>query len=519
MRTLVRRLGASLLATLIVLVAGVAALLNACSQTSTTWDPVGVPASWAQVRNGPGHRVHVAGQKIDCAACHDFADGGFRPPSPEVCESCHRKEATTHHHGGTGAESTNCLTCHAFAPESGPTPCLGCHAQTHGAAAAIVQHASVECTTCHRMHESPAVVFASCSNCHAERADHHAQHAGSRGCADCHRPHSPASAAAPICSSCHAEPSGTHPAGHEACIGCHRPHDFAAGGQDACIRCHGAKETLASATVHAHASCTSCHDHHDPGAAAASCSRCHSNIEPSHGSKSACVDCHAAHPAGASAPIAEPCTSCHANIAGHDDSVHARGMTCEGCHRPHGFAVRDPVTVCAGCHSQELALVSRQSGHRDCATCHGANLAHAPSKAAPCVTCHATEHATAPLGHQACQSCHDPHAGLPAQRCASCHTRESTGIHGSVPGACATCHRAHGPNGVAAPPACTTCHERTTLPALHALEGHAACANCHGAPHDPPRADRATCTGACHLDKRDHQPQATACNGCHVFRR
>jgi hypothetical protein len=36
--------------------------------------------------------------------------------------------------------------------------------------------------------------------------------------------------------------------------------------------------------------------------------------------------------------------------------------------------------------------------------------------------------------------------------------------------------------------------------------------------HFPPRADRATCTGSCHADRRNHQPDAKICTGCHVFR-
>ena len=92
------------------------------------------------------------------------------------------------------------------------------------------------------------------------------------------------------------------------------------------------------------------------------------------------------------------------------------------------------------------------------------------------------------------------------------------GPHDAVKGGCLTCHRPHGPDGIASPPACATCHKSAELPGLHTVPAHTACAGCHSS-HGPPRPDRATCTGSCHADRKDHEPQATSCAGCHVFRR
>ena len=61
-------------------------------------------------------------------------------------------------------------------------------------------------------------------------------------------------------------------------------------------------------------------------------------------------------------------------------------------------------------------------------------------------------------------------------------------------------------------------HFSAALPALHQISAHGDCRGCHVTPHAPPRVERSFCTATCHVDRRDHQPQAQVCNGCHVFR-
>lgn len=69
------------------------------------------------------------------------------------------------------------------------------------------------------------------------------------------------------------------------------------------------------------------------------------------------------------------------------------------------------------------------------------------------------------------------------------------------------------------PPACTTCHAKPTLDGLHSVAAHgASCASCHSS-HAPVRSDRATCTSTCHQDRKNHQPEAKVCKGCHMFRK
>jgi Cytochrome c3 len=480
--------------------------------------PGAVPAAWAQFRTSPGHQTHVAKADIACGACHNFERDGFKNPGTDVCRNCHAKEAAVAHRGGAGTAATPCLSCHAFAPDLPKPTCIGCHAKAQGESLAVVRHATLECAQCHKVHESPSVVAADCASCHRERAPEHAAHAGSTGCLDCHGGHAPAVAALDTCATCHAQAHGPPPPGHESCVGCHQPHDFVAGGETACVRCHGQKTTLAAETTPAHAVCTSCHLPHAPANAAAACIGCHADVHVAHGKEGACVSCHQPHTDDPRL-VTSTCTSCHTKVAGVDTGAHAGGVACEACHKPHAFAPVDAKTLCVSCHMRETTLVASNPGHQACASCHGASASHAPTKAPACGTCHAKEQASAPAGHQRCQECHDPHAGEPTPTCATCHKNETTGIHAAVAGGCATCHRPHGPEGIASPPSCASCHAAATLPALHAVPGHAVCSSCHVAPHEPPRADRVTCTGTCHTDKRDHQPKATVCAGCHVFRR
>ena len=475
-----------------------------------------VPASWNEFRTSPGHRSHVDGGKAACKDCHDYARDGFKNPGSTPCLRCHANEAA-HMHAGDAQNKTVCLTCHVFAPDKAPPTCIGCHAVAEGPLAAVHVHATADCAACHRAHEQPSIVPKDCATCHDERSTEHARHAGTKGCLDCHTGHAPAEAAIASCSSCHARPAGPKPAGHDSCLGCHAPHDFVASAAG-CIGCHGPKPTLVASEVHAHTVCTSCHSPHAPEQAAASCTGCHTGIHVVHGSKNACVACHQPHGENAEPRIAAACTTCHANVAIADTGAHAGGVTCQGCHKPHDFAPPDRRALCVSCHASETALAAVSKGHGDCTSCHGGST-HKPAAAPACGSCHKREQASAPPGHQKCTGCHEPHKGsvLPQATCASCHADKASGLHATVPGGCSTCHRPHGSDGIASPPACTTCHARARLPALHAVPAHADCASCH-ASHGPPRSDRVTCTGSCHVDRRDHQPQAQVCDGCHVFR-
>jgi hypothetical protein len=479
--------------------------------------PEKVPASWVEYRTSLGHTQHVGKTGISCKSCHDYERDGFKNPGPAPCAACHAKEAARFH-AGSVTKMTDCLTCHAFAPDQKIPTCIGCHAEPEGRFAAIkTTHATTDCVQCHSPHGDPAIVAESCAGCHTQLAPEHAAHAGSAGCADCHKPHAPAALALTSCATCHQEPAGPRPAGHDSCIDCHKPHVFVADA-NVCVGCHGAKETFLATSVPAHAICASCHVAHDPGAAAVSCAGCHSEVKVTHADKTACITCHAPHSGDVNAKASQ-CTSCHSQIATTDTGAHAGATPCTSCHKPHDFQPPpNKLALCASCHASESTLVSTNKGHTDCASCHGAS-AHAPKTALSCASCHAKEQASAPKGHQACLGCHEPHSGshLPKATCASCHADKTGGPHDALKNGCTTCHRVHGPGGIPAPPACTTCHATDRpLPALHTVTAHKDCATCHS-PHKSKVPDRTTCTGTCHADRKGHQPQAQVCTGCHAF--
>jgi hypothetical protein len=478
--------------------------------------PAGVvPASWSEFRTSHGHEQHVGKSTVTCKDCHGYETTGFANPGAGVCERCHRDQ-TAHTHAG-GAKKTDCLACHSFAPREAST-CITCHAEVQGTHARVAQHATVACSECHHPHATPAIAPKTCTSCHEERALSHAAHAGSKDCQDCHRAHEPARAADASCSSCHERPAGPKPAGHDSCMSCHKPHGFTAQAGRVCVVCHGVKPTLVAATAPAHAACTSCHAPHAPGQAAGSCQSCHAQVHVAHAGKEACVGCHEPHRGDVDAK-ASACTTCHASVASTDQGAHGAHAACTSCHKPHAFPAVPAGQLCADCHAGPTQLASENRGHRECRTCHGAS-AHQPQRAPPCATCHANEATTAPVGHQTCGSCHESHGGarLPvAATCVGCHAKKAAEQHASIRGGCETCHRAHGPNGVAAPPKCATCHQPPSLPALHAVPAHTDCGKCHTS-HGPPRADRETCTGTCHAGRKNHQPGAQVCSGCHVFR-
>lgn len=534
--------------------------------------PSTVPPSWNEFRTSQGHAAHLGKKDVTCKDCHDIASGGFKNPGATVCVRCHEKENWRHH---AGADKTTCLTCHAFAPNQNAPSCIGCHRETQGRLAPVTHHATTNCTDCHRLHETPAVVAKDCTTagCHAQTNAHGALGHGramseqgvrldagrgpADGCQECHAPHAGAKAAVTSCATCHATvpahsggppPSlETMPAAHAPCTTCHKPHTFvipagsalAKGG--VCVSCHGEKPTLLAATrAPAHQACVACHTPHAPRDAAAACATCHGTVHPVHQKSgggapathgpTACVACHVPHAGTAEGATvaAKTCTSCHAKVATSDRGAHAGHAACLSCHAKHDTVpVATGTVLCARCHEPIASATARGPGHHDCATCHGAKAAHAPIPKPACASCHAVEAASVSRspkkGHERCETCHETHGASlkPAAKCESCHAKEGASPHGTrVLGGCATCHRPHESGGraigAASPPACPTCHTPKDLPALHGSKSHQSCATCH-ASHEPPRSDRATCT-SCHADRKNHQPTAIVCTGCHVFR-
>jgi len=497
-----------------------------------------------------------------CLSCHVFEAEG----RAAACVDCHGRDVVdagpvNAHHATTEA---TCTACHAPHGEKGartrPADCTRCHANVdaaHGRLAlgadggtglgADREDGAALCTGCHLPHRGKEEARARCASCHVERAGPAAAattlaglappHVEPRGkgvaghpaCVTCHAPHDARKADVRACASCHADHGAAlSTKGHTACTQCHAPH---APGETAgsCAGCHAKQITLGADRVADHNRCASCHDPHRPAASKeAACAKCHGAVEPAHPMDRACVGCHAMHPRTQDAPLAAACSSCHTKAKEDRGGFHARGVACAACHKPHDFALASaksgPTSLsasgafCVSCHAGQERAVAPRAGHAVCTKCHGEP--HAPSKAPTCSRCHGAEAASAPAGHATCTHCHDAHSGSLGEHasCTSCHGNKRGVPHANLPSGCQACHRPHGPRGIASPPPCASCHVAAKLPGLHAIAAHAAdCRSCHSS-HTPPRSDRATCTSGCHADRRGHQPAATLCKGCHLFR-
>lgn len=498
-----------------------------------------------------------------CASCHEkeakiqhdsvHAGQRFTAETKADCTSCHAFTPLTPEQGG-GPDT----------PEPKPTECNRCHSQRQTGSADVRVHSDQECVKCHRPHEDEKPKSAPCADCHKDLKNSHAGHGKTptESCTGCHqKQHATAASALPTCVECHSKESPVIPAsalfagGHAECIGCHRPHEFQKAQAVACNSCHKDVNLLGGGHIAPHNVCTNCHTPHDVrGSANNACTGCHKDVHPNHpkhGIAGTCVGCHTPHPATSAAHSpARKCSSCH-QTAANEKSFH-NGTECKQCHKPHEFvkAATDR-DACNSCHARQLTQIKSNQGHQKCEGCHsglphrptalgvgcascharenneankghskcvGCHEPHSGSKQAACGSCHKPEQSTAPAGHQECKNCHSPHSGKQTNSgCESCHANQAKTHHGHVSTGCATCHRAHGPSGVASPPSCTSCHAQANLPGLHQKDKHTDCRRCHsGHGEAAPSADRTRCDG-CHANKTNHFPDAPRCTNCHLF--
>lgn len=282
-------------------------------------------------------------------------------------------------------------------------------------------------------------------------------------CLACHQSDDPHDGQFPdrSCDSCHGQQTWEDPAGfdHDAaryrltglhlrveCADCHPPLAGAPAADS-----QGTTPRL-QYTGLAFGQCTSCHPDEHEGGMGATCSACHVTagwnrvgedalregfdhdarflLEGAH-AETECSTCHAASPYRTDAvrieyrtgterktypsPIADGCSSCHADEHTGEFASSAAGGACDGCH---GQTEWYPARFDFRRHNEETAFALE-----------GAHVA------TPCVACHpAPQQDLAPpepgprfrlgLG-EACADCHaadDPHAGQFADRtCDSCH--------------------------------------------------------------------------------------------------
>ena len=531
--------------------------------TTDKMGPV-TPDRCASCHQKEGHIQHAAaeaakrfgaGTKAVCTNCHAFTLEGARREEALKTEPPRVELDGGPIDGGMGKTPV--------AVESyQPSECKRCHATQQGALAPVTVHGSQPCLSCHKPHEG-APQSAPCSDCHKDISTSHASHGKSlvEACSTCHEQrHAPAKEALATCVTCHSKQQPVIPAsalfagGHTQCIGCHKPHAFEKKEAAPCRSCHAQVNVIGAGSIAAHNGCTNCHSPHNVRASApGACATCHQAVHSDHPKAAGnCVGCHDPHPtlnkAGQGVQVSA-CSSCH-KFAASDHGAH-KGAPCTGCHKPHGFKLAlSNLATCDGCHAARVQQVSSNKGHQACAGCHnglphrpepakaacnnchqrqaalvkpgharctGCHEPHSGAQATPCASCHRVEQQTAPKGHQVCTNCHEPHVGLPTQKvCADCHRAEQRSAHGQLSGGCQTCHRAHGPTGVASVPACATCHQIQKLPGLHAEPKHRPCATCHSGHEDPAAPKREICV-SCHKDRTDHFPQSPRCAGCHLF--
>jgi hypothetical protein len=408
---------------------------------------------------------------------------------------------------------TSCFSCHVFRTDQPfarfeKWACRDCHrSEVHQA----------NCESCHRPHQQPFTQASNCIDCHRVELTHGkapslapswtpdaSTTAVAETCQGCHAPHTPAVQASQQCLSCHTGSKvpaaarvsaqtlfmNAEKKGHLGCGTCHPTHAFDKPSVKGCSTCHAGKPVLAATE---HPACITCHAPHQPRAAPRPCASCHQKIatglgHPPTAEGVSCTGCHPPHGApDALETVALACVSCHRDARFNDEVVHALTVRCESCHVKHaGAPKREP--LCASCHATQVDLTKRNQGHARCDDCH-AGLPHGPPpEPKPCLTCHADRQPPQPAHVSAlsCASCHQSHSAKVIATCRDCHLEP----------------------------------KRPPLPGLHAVSQHRECKNCH-APHSPePSANGPAMCLTCHVrpSQKNHPTPPKQCVGCHLFK-
>lgn len=109
------------------------------------------------------------------------------------------------------------------------------------------------------------------------------------------------------------------------------------------------------------------------------------------------------------------------------------------------------------------------------------------------------------------------------EQCATCHPTTGNKSPQLNRTHCEVCHNLemypdHQPQYAQKPMACLWCHSRTESikGTQHAVAHHQSCLNCHDDRHSGQKPLRAQCI-ACHQNRKNHEPDAPVCYGCHLF--
>lgn len=182
-------------------------------------------------------------------------------------------------------------------PAEGPRPkdtgCIECHAEAASDVAHSLQHADLECRSCHTGSDHPEAPAETkeCTSCHRDVELELAlpfTHPQPDGCTTCHEPHGSTRREVredlreETCKSCHMEVRGPFLFEHDgergrACMSCHRPHAATnrrlltyADSRSLCMSCHFVLEG-----VHIQ----------NPGAIYNDCLTCHTEVHGSNWSR------------------------------------------------------------------------------------------------------------------------------------------------------------------------------------------------------------------------------------------
>lgn len=514
-----------------------------CGKEET--EPVQVPDSWREMREGKGHKIHLR-TDVKCKDCHQVKEGVFLIPSDDVCSRCHERTHEELHGVISIAGAVRCRDCHSFKtgdPEPG-VACRKCHVKepeaSHvGPERVVAVHASEACTTCHKPHSTQRPAGFDCVDCHRDREAAHGQSGSTPdGCLECHGAHRPAEAAKTGCVRCHVAGDVAPQAPAPTLDGGIRLDErigttsiaFPAGAFKGRAAPHVPATALTGAGQHA--TCATCHRPHGDDRGVLPCGSCHGD-QVKHGAGTSLLrpdkvdhTCTACHPQHQVKGAQDRCAQCH-------DSVEKRHPgDCTGCHQPHAPEGSKPL-ACASCHdprdpkpalttvaalADPVADTRAHSGGIECLKCHSPHGSQESPK--PCWTCHAKEAAGTQSikerGHADCKQCHlsaahDPQRKPPA--CGTCHQAEAA----SAPEGHADCKKCHEPHGGKQRPeaACRKCHDDEA----RTPHGKADCASCHR-PHGPEGVATAPACATCHtpqgLGGLHRKPGHDSCASCHL---